>query len=334
MNKTKSRLFFALTLAVLLLLGFSRPALAEEEETPVSEDEPVGEIDAPTTAALKVSPVSMRMALDPGQTVEKKFTVENTGADSFTYRVYATPYSHKGSNYDPDFETESTYTKLSQWITFLDEEDKETNELTYSLEPGKSHTIRYRVKVPDDVPGGGQYASLFAETLTDEPEDSGIMTISRAGIILFASISGDTRREVKISNATLNSNMFGSRIYVSADVENMGNIDLQASTNIAVYSVFGKELYNDTLISTVLPETIRTIYHEWNETPLFGVFHLRYHIQALGTEVESSRYILVMPPIIMATTIVLFSGIVIVLIIYLRRKKEYSTRIQNSGTQA
>lgn len=88
----------------------------------------------------------------------------------------------------------------------------------------------------------------------------------------------------------------------------------------------------DELVYTVFPETTRKIYTEWEDTPFYGIFRLRSKVTALGTEVESERLILVMPPIMIALTIVLCTAIVIVVIIYWRKRTSYRKRVENPET--
>ena len=182
----------------------------------------------------------------------------------------------------------------------------------------------HSLSVPENVASGGQYACIFAEIQNDNEANEGIQTIPRAGLVVFGNVAGETKRLAKIGDIDISSVLFKGKISITANVENIGNIDFQSSVDVNVKSIFGKELYSDHLIYTVLPETTRKIYTEWNDTPFYGLFSLKTKVTALGTEVESERIILVMPPIMIAFTIVLASGIIISLMIYLKKKKAYS----------
>lgn len=309
----KLSIIFRIVLCALIVSASSLTVFADE----TVEDEKA-KVSSP---ALQISPVTARISLDPSQVLEKSFEVKNTGSEPFEFRVYATPYSTKDNHYNLDFETETNYTQISRWIKFFDADENLADEAKFNLLSGETKTVRYQITVPEDVAGGGQYASIFAETTTDEVQGSGIKTVSRAGLIVYASMSGETRREVKIGDMSLDSFLFGGNVNIHANVENTGNIDFQTSTEITIKSIFGKELYTNTTISTLLPETKRQLDTEWSNTPIYGLFRLHYKLSALGTEMESEHLILVMPPYMLIITIVLLTCTIIVLVAYIRKKK-------------
>lgn len=327
---------YILLSALLLALWLVMPAAGEDkaltsdlealEAETVDSEEPIAEIESPSVPFLGISPVSVRLSLEAGKSVEESFTISNTGSSPFSVRVYASPYTTGNADYDNDFETETKYTQISHWISFLDAEGKSVDKPVFALEPGQSIEVSYRIDVPEDVPSGGQYACIFTEALNNDAT-AGIKTVTRAGLIVFGNIAGETRRQSKIGDVNINSELFKGNVVVTTNVENTGNIDFQTSVDISIQSVFGKELYSDRQIYTVLPETTRNIISEWNETPFYGLFRLRTKVTALSTEMESERYILVMPPIMIAFTIVLIVGIIISLTVYLKHKKYDSVEL-------
>ena len=95
------------------------------------------------------------------------YGVKNIGTKGLRYRVYASPYVVKGENYDLDFseEASTSYTQISRWITILGEDGSYAKEAEFAIEPGETQTIHYRIDVPEDVPGGAQYAVIWAQTI-------------------------------------------------------------------------------------------------------------------------------------------------------------------------
>ena len=330
MNLRIKPYLYILISALLLALWLVMPATGEDNadfsasEVSVAEavdsEEPISEIESPDVPFLRISPVNARLSLEAGKSVENSFTITNTGSSPFSVRVYSSPYTNGNADYDNDFETETKYTQISHWISFLDSEGEVIDRPVYTLDSGQTIEVKYRIDVPEDVPSGGQYACIFTEALNND-DTAGIKTVTRAGLIVFGNIAGETRRQSKIGDVNINSELFKGNVVVTTNVENTGNIDFQTSVDISIQSVFGKELYSDRQIYTVLPETTRNIISEWNETPFYGLFRLRTTVTALGTEMESERYILVMPPIMIAFTIVLIAGITISLTVYLKHKK-------------
>ena len=250
---------------LLVSLGLSTQVWGEESEEPEASEESF--ITEPSSTALQISPVSARIALESGKTTEREFNIANGGASALTVRVYAAPYTAGGEEYINDFTSQTQYTKISGWISFLDSDDEAIDEPVYTLDPGQSIAVKYRITVPEDTASGGQYACLFAETIDDSQEAEGIKTVTRAGLIVLGNVVGETRRLVKIGDIDINSILFKGKINITANVENVGNIDFQTSVDINIKSMFGKELYNDQLVYTVFPETTRKIYTEWEDTP-------------------------------------------------------------------
>ena len=319
MTSRHKHILTAVLALTVLALGLCLPVYGEEIEDGKDISDSINSA-SPTT--LQIKPVSVRMALEPGKIIERTFTVTNGTSAPYEFRVYATPYSAGGKEYSNDFVSQTQYTKISDWIEFINPEGSAEKELTFTLDGKQSTDIKYRITVPEDIAGGGQYACIFAETVDENIDKEGIKTITRTGLTVFGSVDAETRHQVKFGDIDVNPVLYKGKINVSSDIENVGNIDFQTSLDVSIKSVFGKELYNHQVINTVLPDTTRNIFTEWNDTPYFGIFRLHSTVSALGTEVNSDKIILVMPPLMIALTIVLFSAIAISVTIYIRRKKE------------
>ena len=304
MKSRHNKLISIIISLLIISVGLSIPVYGEEESSSDLENAIKEENNS---ATLQISPVSARLSLEPGKTVEKEFTVTNSGSVPFEFRVYASPYSAEGENYSNDFISQTQYTKISEWIDFIGPDDSLAKELTLTLNSGQSIDIKYQINVPENVSGGGQYACIFAETVDDGKIAEGIKAISRAGLIVIGSVEGEVRRLVKIGDIDINPVLYNGKVNVTANVENTGNMDFQASLSVSIKSFFGKELYNRQVVNTVFPETTRKVYTEWDDTPYYGLFRLSSTVSALGTEVKSERDILVMPPLMIAFSIVLLA---------------------------
>ena len=317
---------------VILAISLALSSKVWGEEPTENEQTDDSAVEASTPTALQISPVSARIALESGQTVEKSFNIKNNGTSAFRVRIYAAPHTVGDEDYTDDFTSQTQYTKISGWISFLDSDGETIDEPEYTLEANDSISVKYRITVPEDTASGGQYACIFAETIDETQNVEGIKTITRAGLSIFGNVAGDTRRLAKIGDIDINSLLFKGKVSITSNVENVGNIDFQTSVDINIRSFFGKQLYTDQLVYTVFPETTRRIYTEWDDTPFYGIFRLKTKVTALGTEVESERLILVMPPIMIALTIVLCTSITIAVIIYWRKRTLCRNRPENTET--
>ena len=132
---------------------------------------------------LLVSPASQELGeLKPGQSYEGEFLVKNIGNKAFKYKVYVAPYYVQGDNYDPTYETINSYTRISEWFTF----DKTDG----SLDVQEQETVKYKVKVPENVPGGSQNAAIMVETDNSVDETKTVSSSTRIAMIVYSTIDG------------------------------------------------------------------------------------------------------------------------------------------------
>jgi len=136
-----SILFFSIS---LLLVSSNQTFAAERQKT-----------------FLQVSPSTQQLGgLQPGETREGSFKVQNVGSGAFDFKVYASSYEVKSENYDPIFDGEKDGSKIASWFTF--------SQTTGHLESDTEVTIHYKIKVPANAPGGGQYGAIMVETEKDK----------------------------------------------------------------------------------------------------------------------------------------------------------------------
>jgi len=317
------KLFLAILASLSFFVIANQPlAYAEESEQPESESQQKQEeteTQPSSNLSLEITPVSKRIGLDPGQTKDYTITVKNHGADSTSFSVYATAYSNGDDGESQDFETQTSYTQISRWITIQASDGSFVERSSFKIGAGETKTVTFRVTVPEDAAGGGQYATLFVQSDPSAHKENSIETISRAGIVIYATISGETKRAAQLGDITSSSVSIGKNIDIKSTVKNIGNIDFQASTEITVSSVFGKELYRNTVIASILPENSKTVYTEWNDTPSFGIYRLNYTISALDINASGSQWVLVLSPLSLALAIVLVI-LTIIAIVYLVKR--------------
>ena len=278
---------------------------------------------------LQISPVSNRITLEPKQIIDNEFTVENIGSEDFDYKIYATPYYASSGNYDLNFSIENSYTQIARWITFQNPEGNYVDTFTTTIKKGEKQVIKYRVVVPEDIPSGGQYAALFAESINknDNQATAGIKTVSRVGLVLYANTNGETRRDADIADYHFDKFKFSGKLTAGAKISNNGNTDFNASYTYTVKTIFGKELHKDEQSYFVLPETSRDISVEWADTPFMGIFQVNYKVTASDSTEEQTSIVLVMPIFIAIIALLLLTIIAIWIIILIRKRKEHKAKL-------
>lgn len=266
---------------------------------------------------LQISPVSQKISLEPGSTYNGAFKVNNIGDGDFEYTIGVAPYSVTGDNYSPSYENDTTYTQLSKWITF----DKENG----NLKPNESAEIKYTINVPSDVPNGGQYAAITASV--DNNDNTNVKTVSRAAMIVYAHVVGETRETGNIVENSLPGFVLGgNKISATSLVENTGNVHSEAKYTLKAYpfgsseEVYTNEENPDTRI--ILPETKRYNTLTWEETPQLGLYTVEQTIEFMGQTSTTSKLVLVCPIWLIVIFIALIFAIIFTVVMRARSRKQ------------
>ncbi|MBQ2637689.1 hypothetical protein IJH66_01335 [Candidatus Saccharibacteria bacterium] len=307
------KLFLLLALVLTSLLGAQDNAFAEGN-------------------AMQISPVVNSFSIKAGDVQNYTFSIENTGTEKYSYKLYVIPYNVSDEDYTNDFSKETAYNQITRWVTFQDQSGSFVANPVFSIEPGEKQVIVYRVTVPDDIPDGGQYGIIMAETVKDDSSGSeelsmNIETASRVGLYLLGHGSGETNGTAEIVDYKLTGMFTSSNISASATVKNNGNTDFTAKYKLLVKSIFGKTLYTNEEGFAVLPETQRKFSTEWTDAPLFGIFNVNYEVTALDASQSETHIILILPIFVIVIMVLLLTSIIIWSIILLRKRKERSSRL-------
>lgn len=267
---------------------------------------------------LLVSPASQELGeLKPGQSYEGEFLVKNIGNKAFKYKVYVAPYYVQGDNYDPTYETINSYTRISEWFTF----DKTDG----SLDVQEQETVKYKVKVPENVPGGSQNAAIMVETDNSVDETKTVSSSTRIAMIVYSTIDGETDVCGKIIDKTIPTFLFHPPITASGRVENCGNTDLNVTYTFHVYPLFSdEEIYSNEeqpVKLATIPKTRRYTNLEWEGTPSFGIFKVKLDVNYAGIN-ESIEKIVIVCPLWLVVLIIVFIGAVVFWLVSRNRERK------------
>ena len=316
----------ALMLAAVICGGGQ--ACAEEAKTP--------------STWLQISPTAVTVTLKGGDQIEGRseqcpddldagcaIEIKNIGTKPFRYRVYASPYVVKGENYELNFsESASTsYTQISRWITFLSSDGTYTKEVEFTINPNETQTVYYRIDVPEDVPGGSQYAVIWAQTLGGDADSAtGVQTISQAGMVVSGRSIGNTVQSGEVEDYHFTRFSIGGPLEAKALVKNTGNTDFDAYYTYTARTIFGKELYSKKDSISTFPDTDYHINLSWDEPPLLGIFQVEFRVIASTTDYTETHLVVVMPIFVIVLLILLLTVIIVWIIIITRKRKERKAR--------
>ena len=320
--------FTVLALAVLLSTIITVSNTYADDEEASSDN---------VATSISISPVSKILQLAPSSNYDDKFTITNNGNSAMDFEVYAAPYSYTYSEADDTyrlgFNRESSYTQLTRWITFKDNSGNYVEKTTFTAEPGDNVVIEYRINTPEDIPAGGQYAVLFAHTISGTSDSTGIKTEASPGLVVYGRAEGETIIDSEVSDLNIAQTIMSegsekSLINASAKVKNTGNVDFMATGVLKVSGIFGNVYYESTGESagariSVIPDTELAVSDVWKETPFFGLFNVEWTVYANGEASETiTKFVVIMPAIVIIVMILLLTIVVVWTIIVIRKRKE------------
>jgi hypothetical protein len=280
------------------------------------------ESDKALKAQMYVTPIEVDLSLDPGQVYNGKLQVSNSGLETYDFRVTANRFFVKDLTYEVFFDEESAFTQIAEWITFDKAEYR-------GLKPGGKQEVAYQIKVPQDAPGGGQYAVIFA-TVRSETTDGayGIVTDSRVGVKIYAKIAGETRATGEVESVNQPKFYFDGPINSTARVKNTGNVDFHSTHEYTVKSLSGQELFSDSISKRIMPGTVRQVELKWDETPSFGIFKVENKISFLGkTQYSQEKIVIVAPYWLIAVLVAAFLlvvGLIIAVTLFITKKRRHN----------
>ena len=279
---------------------------------------PVFADSAENSIHMQLSPTSERITLEPNSTYTNKFMLRNIGDTDFHYSIGISPYQVTDDSYLPSYNINNTHTQIVDWVTFSQDSGV--------LAPNESVYITYTINVPEDVPAGGQYAVLTAETSDGNISGTSVRTISRIGMVLYATVSGVTRTSGNIVDAKINGFIFNNKLFTSSTVINTGNVDSEADYYIEVRNLFTNQIAYSTkaepTTKIVLPGTTRTNIITWENSPSLGLFRVEQNVDFLGKNSNISKIVFLCPTWLLISLIGFLALIVIWIIIKVRTKRE------------
>lgn len=321
--KKFSKLLIAGALALSAIAApFTQAVYAEGESNSSS--------DQPTSATwIQVTPVSARVILKPGTEVDYSMIVSNVGSEAFDFSVYAAPYTIVDEAYNVSFSNETNRSQIVRWIKFINDDGSLTDTYNGSVEAGGKKAVNYRVSVPEDVPAGGQYATLFAQTKVDDSnvETSGLKTVSRIGMVVYGRTDGETDDSAEIAEYNVPGFLLNGPVSVNSLIKNTGNTDFEARYKLTVKSIVGEELYSAEEAYNILPDTARREELTWENTQMMGIFQINYRVEALGEVRDETRVVIILPLFMIIIIITLLTIIIVWIIMLIRKRKERKSRL-------
>ena len=273
-----------------------------------------------------VTPMTQSFNLEPGKTYEGSITIANPAAatENFEYEVNLAPYGVSGTDYKADFMTDANRTQLAKWVTVENPKG--------SLAPNETVKIKFTIKVPENVPAGGQYAALMVGSANNN-KGKGNVSVSNVyemASLLYAEVAGETVRGGEILDNNVPDFVTQLPIRATASFKNEGNVHETAKISLIVKdNITGSQIYpspeeSGAVNETIMPETTRDFVREIDGISPLGVYSITQTIEYMG-QTSSEHHIVIVCPIwfmaLAAATIIAFIVVIVKMALKHRRKK-------------
>lgn len=274
---------------------------------------------------IQISPAKEDIGeLKPGEKYSGTFKVQNTGSKPFDFKVGISPYTVEDELYSPNYNATNQYTDIVDWIKF----SKETG----TVEPNGEVEVAYEIKVPADVPAGGQYAILTAETTNEDNNtgNSGVIAVRRVGMLLYSNVKGNTRKTGSVLENKVPSILLNPPVSATSVVENTGNTHANARYVLQVYPLFGdEEVYTneeDPMTLTILPETRRLNTITWPNAPHLGIFRVKQTVTIFDQSSTTEKVVFLCPVWFLFIVIALIFCAIFWIVTRIRARKQDKIR--------
>lgn len=278
---------------------------------------------------FSVSPMNQKIVLTAGETYKGSFKIGNpaTNVNDFAYKATVAPF-YVSENYEPIYENNGDYTQMVDWIKIENPEGV--------IAPNSVIELYFTIDVPKDAPAGGQYAAIAINSNTEgRTVEKAVNIDTKFNIthLIYAEVAGTTKRQGEIFNANVPSFILDGNISGVSSVKNTGNVHGTAKYTLQVYPLFSnEEVYTneeDPMEKTVLPDRTLTNSLEWENTPMFGLFNVKYTVEFEGVTTEVSKLVIKCPLWLLAIIIVVIAGIVLWIVVRSRSRKKVAKNAEN-----
>lgn len=269
-KKSRRRLFL-LTLYIAIILTYPIFGYAEQNQS----------------NAITVSPAINEIKINPGQAKIGEMVIINPTDSPLALRVYALSFEPADLFGTLKFVDNKEVTALPSWLSF----DKQL-----LVPPKQSKKFKYKIDTPKEAEPGGQYASLFFETinlLEEEAEkDNDTRITKRVGALFMVTVNGDIRETGRVLGASSSDKCSGLDCSFDAKklrewgpvpftfkFENTGNVHVKVRGKIEIFNIFRQKVGEIPVDEkTVLPEATRQLDATWLREPLFGYYRAKLTI--------------------------------------------------------
>ena len=261
--------------------------------------------------ALQVSPIILNIELSPGKNYEYKVKVKNLLSVPLPLRVSL-------DNLEPsDDETNKPgeQSPILFW-TYFDPKDM-------IIPAGETKEIKVAIQIPNKIPLGGYYETLFLEPVLPTRKDVQSVVQAKVGVIILANIGvQDNKAEKgKIVNFSLDKFIYeNGPIKANFKVKNTSLYHFSAKPFLKMTHLFGRQHNFEIGEKVILPGKTRSWKNDFNLENYKQGFYKATLIVSTGggDQITNTSYFIAFP---ISKIILLLIIVTFVLVLIVRRKR-------------
>ena len=276
-----------------------------------------------TNNAFTLMPMSQKISLKPGEVYEGSVKVINPSyaTEDFEYKAEVTPYGVVGQEYTADLLSESDRTQIAKWVKIQNP--------TGSIKPNGSEEIKFTITVPENVPAGGQYATIAISSNKKASEADGVsvQNVFEMASIIYADIAGETVHDGEVLENNVPGFVLSNPVKISALLNNNGNVHETATFTIQVSDVFtGRVILptdeNSGVYSEyIMPETTRFTEREVSDLPALGIVKINQTINYNGQVSTVEKNVFICPIWFLILMIATLAAIITAIVMLIRKHR-------------
>lgn len=211
--------------------------------------------------SISVSPQSLDLSINPGESVTNVFRITNGSDQSITLATTPKNFLPRGNEGAIELIEDDTAFSLAEWISVSPEE---------AVTVGAKRTVDFEVTIsaPTNAQPGGHFGSVVFRTVPDEREGSAALISQEIAPVILVKIPGDADESGEITSFEATRQLWSNQDSISfeAIVANTGNVHYQPRGQITIKNMFGAEVAQIQVEGrNVIPGAERIFDAQWQD---------------------------------------------------------------------
>ncbi len=211
--------------------------------------------------SISVSPQSLDLAINPGESVSNVFRLTNGSDESLTIQTIPKNFLPLGNEGAIELLEDDTPFSLASWISV-------SPEGAVPIEPGQTVDFNVTISAPANAEPGGHFGSVVFQTIPSEQDGTAALISQEIAPVILVKIPGDVDESGQISQFTSTRQFWTNQSDIGFDIvfENTGNVHYQPSGQVIIRNIFGREVDRlEVAGRNVIPGAERRLDTEWRD---------------------------------------------------------------------